>query len=336
MTVNNQNRRNGPYLAQPPYPDTGPFTYQFKIIDEPVGIDEGIEVIRTNNQGVSVTLEETTDYTVAGEGDDAGGSVTLIAGLEAGETITCVRKNALTQLLDLVNQGDFSAADVEEALDRMIMVAQQHQELIDRCYKVPIGQIYSAPALEAEYYVTRPALLAETVVSETATTALIIGVTAAQVQAYDYLELEIVDLGGNDVGPVADQIMVQIVVNEVIAIAGYSYAFQTVDSLGAVSSIFGEAQINIKLSPAAEFEIDVFPLGTKGHGRFIFSRAESSVQTGSGSITYKDPVSAEVMLGVRGGMTLVGPGPITGFVVRLVTNPTKTYGHLRLWGLPND
>ena len=120
MTINNDIRRNGPYRAINP-PDTGPFTYGFRII-----ANTDIKVIKTNALGVNSTLVLTTDYNVAGVGLDAGGTVTLIVGLAQGETVTLLVDPALTQTLDLKNQGDYSSQDLEDALDRLVQITLCH------------------------------------------------------------------------------------------------------------------------------------------------------------------------------------------------------------------
>ena len=58
--------------------------------------------------------------------------------LASGWKIALLRSIAMTQELDLVNQGAFYAEDVEKALDKLTMILQQHKEEIDRSIKVDI------------------------------------------------------------------------------------------------------------------------------------------------------------------------------------------------------
>ena len=54
--------------------------------------------------------------------------------------ITLLRSTALTQELDLVNQGAFYAEDVEKALDKLTMIAQAQEEKIARSIQLPVDQ----------------------------------------------------------------------------------------------------------------------------------------------------------------------------------------------------
>lgn len=72
------------------------------------------------------TLSEGSDYTVSGAGDDAGGTVTLLAGpLDVESLIEIKRTLPLTQPTSFRAQGDFSPRVHEDALDRLAMQVQQ-------------------------------------------------------------------------------------------------------------------------------------------------------------------------------------------------------------------
>lgn len=97
--------------------------------------------------GVEYTLVLTTDYTVTGVGEAAGGTITLVdvnqawldsgGDLTVGWTIRLRRVCPLTQITDLRNQGPYFGADVEDAIDKSRMIDQQHQDEIDRSLKLP-------------------------------------------------------------------------------------------------------------------------------------------------------------------------------------------------------
>ena len=77
-------------------------------------------------------LSEGTDYTVAGAGADAGGTVTLLAGpLELGAELRITRTVPLTQLTAFRTQGEFSPRLHEDALDLLTMAVQQLQREFD-------------------------------------------------------------------------------------------------------------------------------------------------------------------------------------------------------------
>ena len=114
---------------------TGPFTYNFKIFE-----DTDLEVTKyTISDGTSVTLALTTDYTVTGAGDAAGGTITLVASLSSSYRLIIRRVLPITQEIDYIANDPFPAATHEEALDRSTMINQQQQEQIDRAVLVPVG-----------------------------------------------------------------------------------------------------------------------------------------------------------------------------------------------------
>jgi hypothetical protein len=111
------------------------FNYNFRIDDE-----DDLVVIHTDADGVESTLTITADYTVAGVGEAAGGTITYpVSGspLPASETLTLKRVLALTQLTNLRNQGGYFPEVQEGALDRLEMQIQQLSEENDRALTVP-------------------------------------------------------------------------------------------------------------------------------------------------------------------------------------------------------
>jgi len=59
--------------------------------------------------------------------------------LPEGWQITLLRVVPLTQELDLVNQGPFFAEAIESALDKLTMIAQQHEEALSRSVQLPVN-----------------------------------------------------------------------------------------------------------------------------------------------------------------------------------------------------
>lgn len=91
--------------------------------------------------GVAETLTEGTHYTVSG-GDGATGTVNLAGGTSpygapaATKTVVIQRTVPRTQQTDFV-QNDGSDAEVfEEALDRLVMITQEHDTTLDRVFKL--------------------------------------------------------------------------------------------------------------------------------------------------------------------------------------------------------
>lgn len=86
----------------------------------------------------------TTDYTVIGAGDDAGGTVTFVSAPANGLEIVILRDPAITQELDLVENDSLPAESVEDAFDRLTMIAQRLDDRIDRSFVLSDAAIAAA------------------------------------------------------------------------------------------------------------------------------------------------------------------------------------------------
>lgn len=86
--------------------------------------------------GVQTTLAETTNYTVAIDGDD-GGTVTTVTAIETTESIHIVRDTPNTQELDLEQGGSFNAENIEDALDKNTKLGIENKDLLSRIPQFP-------------------------------------------------------------------------------------------------------------------------------------------------------------------------------------------------------
>lgn len=86
--------------------------------------------------GVATLKTITTHYTVSG-GSGSTGTVTMVTAPTAAQTLVIVRDLAITQSSDLVNNDGSDAEVLEDALDRLTMVAQQHDARLDRTLRQP-------------------------------------------------------------------------------------------------------------------------------------------------------------------------------------------------------
>lgn len=108
------------------------YSYGFKIFAK-----TDLRVTTKDLSSVETTLVVDADYTVAGIGDTAGGSITLLAGnLTSGYLLTIRRLRPLTQETDIRNQGDFFPEIHEDAFDDLVMKDQTQQFDLDRALKV--------------------------------------------------------------------------------------------------------------------------------------------------------------------------------------------------------
>jgi hypothetical protein len=95
-----------------------------------------LQVIIRSSTGVETVKTLTTDYTVAGVGNPAGGTVTMLTAPASGETLLVLRNVPLTQQTDYQANDPFPAETHEEALDKLTMLTQQLQDGVNRSIKL--------------------------------------------------------------------------------------------------------------------------------------------------------------------------------------------------------
>lgn len=120
------------------------FPFSFKVFKA-----SDLVVVLTSAAGLDQTLLNGSNYTVAlNSNQDAnpGGTVTLLAAPATGEYLSVVRQVEATQLTDITNQGGFYPQVVENALDKLTMLAQQALEKLARGLSLPVGANPNASA----------------------------------------------------------------------------------------------------------------------------------------------------------------------------------------------
>jgi len=110
------------------------FTIPFRFL-----VNGDIVVVSVSAAGVETTKILTTDYTLTGAGDDAGGSVTMLVAPANGTRLIIYRDTDIVQETDYINGDPFPAETHERALDRLTMIAQEIGSDADRAIKVPVG-----------------------------------------------------------------------------------------------------------------------------------------------------------------------------------------------------
>lgn len=96
--------------------------------------------------GDTTTLVENTDYTVSG-GSGSTGTVSTAGGTSpygapaSGYTLIIDRQIPIKQLSDFVNNDSSDAEVVEEGFDRLTMIAQQQNSLVERALHYPLSDI---------------------------------------------------------------------------------------------------------------------------------------------------------------------------------------------------
>ena len=126
---------------------TSVFNYTFKITDE-----DHIQVIIRSASGTETTKTKTTHYTVSGVGNSGGGQITFTSGnIPANnETILLRRSTPQTQGLDLIENDPMPAENLEDAFDKVTIIAQELQEQLDRSLKVSKTATITTPEITAD------------------------------------------------------------------------------------------------------------------------------------------------------------------------------------------
>lgn len=137
MTIPVSSRRND-YVGNG---SVSTYAYGFKIFS-----GSGLTVKVRNTSDVETTLTLTTDYTVTGAGDAAGGTIVLVnasqawltgGNLTTGYVLTILGIEPLDQLTDIRNQGTYYPEAHEDTFDHLVMIDQQQQNQLDGAFRLP-------------------------------------------------------------------------------------------------------------------------------------------------------------------------------------------------------
>jgi hypothetical protein len=137
MTVSTTTRKAGPFIGNGV---TTAFPFTFKVFSA-----SDLAVILTDAAGAETTLTLNADYSVslnADQDNDPGGTVTYSYGgipLPSTQKLTILSSVPLLQLTDIQNRGGFFPQVIEDALDRVTIMAQQAEELLGRAVRLPVS-----------------------------------------------------------------------------------------------------------------------------------------------------------------------------------------------------
>lgn len=113
------------------------FAYDYPVLDE-----QDIVVVQ---EGVTLVL--TTDYTVQGVGNQAGGTITLVVGATVNDAVTIFGDQPVERLTDFTFGGAFNSGTVNLELDKLTQQAQEADRNIDGCIRTDfedIGRVLNA------------------------------------------------------------------------------------------------------------------------------------------------------------------------------------------------
>jgi hypothetical protein len=134
MTVLSSTRKAGPYSCNGA---TVAFPFSFKVFKT-----ADVRVVLTNTNAGESDLALSTNYTVALNADqdaNPGGTVTTTVAYATGYKITLTSQVQNLQPVTLTNQGGFYPKIINDALDRLTILAQQLAEQIERAVKTGIS-----------------------------------------------------------------------------------------------------------------------------------------------------------------------------------------------------
>ena len=132
MTITStQNRITYAGNGAPGVPGVTAFSVPFRFLAP----GDLVVLVRDNATGVDITKTLDTDYSVAGEGAAAGGTVTFLiedGEPQTGETLIIYGNPALTQTVDYISGGVFPAETHEQAMDLLTLQGIRTREIADR------------------------------------------------------------------------------------------------------------------------------------------------------------------------------------------------------------
>jgi hypothetical protein len=137
MTVSTTTRKAGPFIGNGV---TTVFPFNFKVFAK-----SDLQVILTDAAGAETVLDLDADYSVALNADQdntPGGTVTYSYGgiaLPSTQKLTILSDVPLLQPTDIQNRGGFYPSVIEDALDRVTILAQQAEELLGRAIRFAVS-----------------------------------------------------------------------------------------------------------------------------------------------------------------------------------------------------
>ena len=150
MTISSQTRKAGPFIGNG---STTAFPFTFKVFAA-----SDLVVTRADTTGDETILTLGTDYSVslnANQNTNPGGSVTLTSALATDFKLVLTSAVPNLQPVDITNNGGFYPKVINDALDRLTILAQQNTLDNSRSVKVPITSSSTGDELTAQLFDAR-------------------------------------------------------------------------------------------------------------------------------------------------------------------------------------
>lgn len=145
MAISSDTRKAGPFSGNDV---TTAFPFAFKVFEA-----ADLRVVHTDVDGVEVDLVLGSDFSVElnfDQDNDPGGTVTLVTAPADGEKLTITSDVPARQPLVLTNNGGFYPRVINDAFDRITIIAQQLIEQMGRTIRLPISSTASAQLPEPQ------------------------------------------------------------------------------------------------------------------------------------------------------------------------------------------
>lgn len=106
----------------------------------PFELEADLVVMEVDNTTRAETVKTiSTHYTVSGEGEDAGGSVTMLVAPANGVTLVIYRDPAITQITNFVQNDPLPVEEIEKALDKQARISQRLDNLLSKSIRAAEG-----------------------------------------------------------------------------------------------------------------------------------------------------------------------------------------------------
>lgn len=123
------------------------FDFPFLVYSDSAGQGSYLKVLRTRD-GVTETLVEATDYTIAGLDTTDGGTITLISGAaDADDVYTLYRDLPIQSFFTFATAGDYFATDVNKQANLLLQIVQQLEMRLNRALYAPLEAVISSLSL---------------------------------------------------------------------------------------------------------------------------------------------------------------------------------------------
>jgi hypothetical protein len=145
-------------FSRKPYIGTGS-AVEFSFASKVFALTDVSVIVKNLTTGIETTLTVDVDYTIVAISgnldngvtiDTTGGSTPVI--YTTNDQITLIRSISETQTLELEEGGDMPANELEDALDRCVMISQQNADdggrHLSHPATDPVGLSYEAPTVE--------------------------------------------------------------------------------------------------------------------------------------------------------------------------------------------